>query len=54
MSVKYDSKENFKDSIDKILINIFDSDKPYEINIREEKLNDIYENVDIRIRKINK
>ena len=53
MSVRYDSKEDFKDSINKILVTIFDSDKMYEINIREEKVNDIYENVDIKIRKMN-
>ena len=53
MSFRYYSNENINDSINRILNRIFESDTMYEINIKEVKLNNEYENVDIKIRKIN-
>ncbi len=53
MSVKFEGNQQIEDVFNKILKELLISKKTYEINIREEKLNDIYENIDIKIRKVN-
>lgn len=53
MSVKYESKQQIEDVFNKILKELINSCATYEINIREERLNDIAENIDIKIRKVN-
>lgn len=53
MSIKFEGKHPIEDMFNKMLEELLNSKKTYEMNIREEKLNDIYENIDIKIRKVN-
>lgn len=52
MSIKYEDKKSVKDKFDEILQDLLESNDTFEINIKEEKLNDKYENVDIKIRRL--
>lgn len=51
MSIKFEASKEIETKLQEILNNLKDSNKTYEINIKEESYNDIYENIDIRIRR---
>ena len=53
MAIKYIGKQQFKCSFEKILKELLDSENfLYEINMREEKINGIYERIEIEINKV--
>lgn len=53
MGVRYKGLKDIEDKFKEILKILLNSTETYEINIREEKEDDIYKNVDIKIRKID-
>lgn len=53
MSIKFEATKQLNTKLQEIINNLTDSNKIYEINIKEELYNDIYENIDIKIRKIS-
>lgn len=53
MAVEYKGKQQFKSSFEKILEELSDNEHfLYEINMREEKTNGIYERIEIDINKV--
>lgn len=53
MSIKFEASKEFETKLQEIINNLENSAKTYEINIKEESYNDIYENIDIKIRRIS-
>ena len=53
MSIKFEASKDIEVKLQEIIDNLMSSKETYEFNIREEKNNDIYTNINITIRKVS-
>ena len=53
MSIKFEASKDIETKLQEIVDEITNSKQTYEFNIIEEKINDTYTNIDIKIRKVS-